>query len=134
MEHQNVTAVREAREAFDAGDPSKVYELLHPDVVWTNDLAAGPWAGTVKGRDNVLAMFGEFIQFFEGAFEQELHDIMGTDDHVVELLFERGTKDGHTFENRAVWIFHMSEGHANEVWTVDQDRDAPQEFWKAVGK
>jgi ketosteroid isomerase-like protein len=134
MEHPNVKTVREAAEATAKGDMMKVYESMHPDVVWTNDLAAGPWSGTVKGRDNVMGMFAEFIQFFEGNFHQEVHDIIGGDEHVVELLYERGTKDGHVFDNRAVYVLHVTDGKITEAWTLDLDRNAAQAFWKAVGK
>jgi ketosteroid isomerase-like protein len=133
-DHPNADLVREVAAGAADGDITRLVEFLHPDVVWTNDVAAGPWAGTFEGRDRVLAAFGEFLAFMDGTFRQDLVDVWADDGHVVELLHETGTKDGHRFDNRAVYVLEIDRRVVTQAWTIDFDREAAAEFWRAVGR
>ncbi len=119
--------------AAQAGDFGPALSGLHPDIVWTNDTAAGPWAGTFRGVDAVATMLLEFTAFMEGTFHQDLLDLAGSDDHVVLVLRERGERAGHRFDNRAVYVQRLVDGLTVEVYTRDRDREAAAEFWTAVG-
>lgn len=115
-----------------AGDFDTVLAAYHPDIVWTNDLAAGPWAGTFRGIDEVATMFIEFTQFFDGTFTQDVVDSFASPDRSILLLHERGAKDGHVFDNRALWVSRDVDGLTVEMWTLDQDRSAAEAFWSAI--
>ena len=128
--------IREARRLHDAGqagDFDTVLAAYDPQVVWTNDAAAGPWAGRVEGIDAVAEMFAGFLAFFDGTFTQELLDVCVSADRTVTLLHEMGTKDGHRFDNRAVWVDRYVGGRIVEVTTLDLDRADAEGFWEAVG-
>jgi ketosteroid isomerase-like protein len=128
--------IREARAlhaAGQAGDFDTVLAAYDPQVVWTNDAAAGPWAGRVEGIDAVAEMFTEFLTFFDGTFTQELLDVCVSADRTVTLLREVGVKDGHRFDNRAVWVDRYAGGRIVEVTTLDIDRADAERFWEAVG-
>lgn len=115
-----------------AGDFDTVLAAYHPDIVWTNGLAAGPWAGTFRGIDEVATMFIEFTQFFEGTFTQDVVDSFASPGRTILLLHERGEKGGHVFDNRALWVSRDVDDLTVEMWTLDQDRSAAEAFWSAV--
>jgi ketosteroid isomerase-like protein len=120
------------REGFFDGDLGPALALYDPEIVWTNDEAAGPIAGTHEGLDAVLAMLGAGMEAFAGTLTQEVHETLASDDYVVEIMTERATVDGHQFENRAVYVYRLANDRIVEVSTHDRDRDAAKAFWAAV--
>jgi ketosteroid isomerase-like protein len=135
-EHPNATRARDAYVAlWERGDLQPTLDWVHDDVVWTNDIGAGPWAKEIRGKDRVLEMQGWWMEFFEGNFKHELIDVCASDDHVAEILREVGEKDGHVFDNRAVYLFELDDdGKVVNVRTLDMDRQNIEEFWAAVGQ
>lgn len=119
-------------EAAASEDWATVLAAYHPDIVWTNDPGAGPWAGRFEGIDALANMFGEYLEFLGGTFTQELIDVCVSEDRSMSFVIERGSKDGHLYENRAVWITRFVDGLIVEVITLDLDRDAALDFWGAV--
>ena len=103
-----------------------------PEIVWINDPGAGPWAGRFEGIDAVAKMFGEYLEFLGGTFTQEVLDVCVSDDRSMSFVVERGSKGGHDYENRGVWISRYANGLVVEVITVDLDRDQALDFWAAV--
>ena len=53
-------------EAAASEDWATVLAAYHPDIVWTNDPGAGPWAGRFEGIDALANMFGEYLEFLGG--------------------------------------------------------------------
>lgn len=113
-------------------DWATVLAAYDPDIVWTNDPGAGPWAGRFEGVDAVANMFAEYLEFLGGTFTTEVIDVCVSGDRSMSFVVERGSKDGLRYENRAVWINRFVDGLVVEVITVDLDRDAALEFWGAV--
>ena len=128
-----IRAARALHAAGQAGDFETVLAALDPGVVWTNDAGAGPWAGRTEGVEAVAEMFAGFLTFFEGTFTQELLDVCASAERTMTLLHEVGVKDGHRFDNRAVWVHRHAGERVVEVTTLDLDRDGVVRFWEAVG-
>src|SRR5215213_2385204 len=95
--HRRIEEAKALHAAGQAGDFEAVLAAYDAQVVWTNDAAAGPWAGRVEGTDAVAEMFAGFLTFFEGTFTQELLDVCASADRTVLLLREVGVKAGHSF-------------------------------------
>jgi ketosteroid isomerase-like protein len=133
-EHPNATKAREVFSAlWERGDLQPTLAWIDDDVVWTNDIGAGPWAKEIRGKTRVLEMQGWWFEFFGGQFKHELLDVCASDRHVVEILREIGEKDGNVFDNRAVYLFQLGDaGTIVEVRTLDMDRDNIEAFWAAV--
>lgn len=129
---QRREAVLGIHAAAAAGDWATVLAAYDPAIVWTNDPGAGPWAGRFEGVEAVAQMFDEYLTFLGGTFTQEVIDVCVSGDRSMSFVVERGSKDGHPYENRAVWILRHVDGLVVEVITVDLDRDAALEFWRAV--
>jgi ketosteroid isomerase-like protein len=131
-EQPNAELARKSFEILWSGDLDGFMAGLSPDVVWTNDVGAGPWAGRFEGRDAATQMGVEILGFFEGTFTHQLIDVLVGDDHYAWLVREQGTVKGQVFDNRAVWIFQMKGGTVTEVWTLDRDHPAVLGFWASL--
>ena len=84
-EHPNVTVVREGFEAFERGDMGWMDQHLADDVVWHVG-GNSRWAGSYRGKAEVLEYFGRQAQAMTGPPTTDIHDIVGNDDHVVVRL------------------------------------------------
>lgn len=129
-EHPN--AVR-FRAAFDAlwtdGDMQPMIDNTADDHLWINDIGAGPWRH-LQGKDESLAFALWWTDFFEGSFRHELIDVCASDDRVIEVLREVGEKEGHVFDNLALYVYEIGpDGRATTLRTFDRDREAVDEFW-----
>ena len=131
-EHRNIQRWREMREAFFTGDVGPALALYDENLVWTNDEAAGPIAGTHTGVQAVLEMLGRGMELYEGSLTQEVHATLASDDYVVEIMTERADVQGHQFENRAVYVYRLVNDKIVEIFTLDRDRGSAAEFWQAV--
>jgi hypothetical protein len=131
-EHPHATRFRRAfEELWEQSNPQLALGGLCEDVIWRNDIGAGPWR-MVRGQIGVAAMLLWSQDFFEGTFHQQLIDVCASDRHVVEILHETGARDGQSFDNRALYVFELeADGRAAAVTTFDQDRAGIEAFWSA---
>jgi|GEM_PF-1984088 len=116
---------------WDEGDLESPLASLSPGVVWINDIGAGPLR-ELWGRDDVLAMQLWWFDFFGGTFRHELIDICASDDRVIQVLREIGEKDGHVFDNLALYVFEADATDPDlfaRVRTYDRDRADIDDFW-----
>ena len=123
----------EARRVFDAfwthGDVQPMLDAATDDFVWINDIGAGPWR-ELHGRDEAMAMQLWWFDWFAGTFRHELIDICASDDRVIEVLREVGEKDGHVFDNVALYVYDVGpDGRYTALRTFDRDREAIEAFW-----
>ena len=131
-DHPLATRAREQfRLLWEDGDPQPAFGALADDVVWRNDIGAGPLR-LLRGKDEVIAMLLWWTEFFEGTFRHELVDVCASDRQVIEILQETGTKDGHEFDNLALYRFEVDPRDPDRfcsVETFDRDRDGIDAFW-----
>jgi ketosteroid isomerase-like protein len=132
VEHRNIGRWREMREAFFRGDVGPALALYDENIVWTNDEAAGPIAGTHTGVQKVLEMLGRGMELYGGSLTQEVHATLASDEYVVEIMAEHAEVQGHRFENRAVYVYRLVNDKVVEIYTLDRDRGSAAEFWRAV--
>jgi ketosteroid isomerase-like protein len=124
-----------ARKIFDAlwinGDSQPLLDASTDDFEWVNDIGAGPWR-VLRGKDEAIAMQLWWFAFFEGNFRHELIDICASDSRVIEVLREVGEKDGHVFDNVALYVYEVDDdGQFCSLQTFDRDRDNVTAFWAA---
>ena len=134
MEHPNAVRFRSAfDDLWERGELEPTLRLLRDDVVWINDIGAGPFHRG-EGKESVLALFAEWMALFDGGFTHELVDICASDHNVVEILHEVGTARGQRFDNLALYRYELDDdGLVTHVRTYDRDREAIDAFWAAVG-
>ncbi len=125
---ENAALVRGAYEAFERGDMATVTAAMAPDIRWhTNGRSAV--AGTFHGIDDVMASLGRLAAESGGTFAAEVHDVLASDDHVVVLGRVSADRNGRHLEDNYCHVFHVSGGLMTEVWVVNQDPYAQDEFW-----
>lgn len=82
----NIATIQQLYQAFGRGDVPTILELLRPDVEWEHDAIDHgiPWLRPGRGRDHVVAFFGELskLQFHVFAPEFFLKD----DSHVAVFV------------------------------------------------
>jgi ketosteroid isomerase-like protein len=132
MEHPHATEFRKVMAAAAEGDVATMYANTHEDFFALNDIGAGPWR-EVYGREAFFAFFGQFVEYLEGTFRQDILDVIGYDDHVVAIVHETGTRQGHVFDNRAIYLFEIVDGRWASMRSMDMDHDKINAFWDAVG-
>lgn len=111
--NEKIARVREAYEASVRGDFEKGGEGMTDDAVFHSQLRNRDF----KGRDVVLAEQRKQREEFKSEFK--LHDVTGSDDHVVVLMEVSQEIDGKRHTDRLVHILHVDEqGKAKEVWAV----------------
>lgn len=133
MEHPNATRIRSLWQAANAGDPNVADELIADDIVWSNDIGAGPWPELV-GKEACLGFALAWQELFGFTFTYDVLDACGSDSSVVLVLREHGTARGHKFDNQALYHFTLDpDGKVARIQTYDRDRDAIVAFWQAIG-
>jgi ketosteroid isomerase-like protein len=133
-EHENAARVRAAYDAmWQHGDSAPLVTLMDDDIVWINDVGAGPWR-ELQGAQVVMEGLGQWMALFDGGFSQEVLDVCGGDHNVVVVLREAGTARGHRFDNIALYRYEFgASGKVVRVRTYDESREAITAFWDAVG-
>lgn len=128
----DVELVRRGFEAFIAGDMVWLNEHFHENITW-HVPGNSSLAGTHQGREAVLAFLLESVKIALPEFE--IHDILGSEDHVVVLnnITWRRNDNGETFTDRNVTIFHLDEGQAIDVWTIAENPGGYDAFVEGSG-
>ncbi len=127
-EHQNATLIRRGYEAFAAGDVATLSELLAPEAV-QHMPGHNVFSGDHKGRDAILAMYGQLAERSGGTLKVELEEVYANDDEVVTVYHSTGTRDGKRLDTRHALVFHMRDGKATELTDVSSDEAADDSFW-----
>ena len=127
-----VDIVRRGYQAFADGDAQWLNEHLADEIVW-HVPGRNPLSGDYRGKDEVLAFFAFTMKVTGATFRIELHDVVGSDDHVVALgtQFAQGP-EGEFFEGRFAQVFHVKNAKATEVWTHPEDSTATDDFFSTI--
>ncbi len=133
MEHPNATRIRSLWQAANAGDQGAADGFVADDIVWSNDIGAGPWREVV-GKQACLDFGLAWQELFDFTFTYDVLDACGSDTSVILVLREHGTARGHHFDNQALYHFTLdAEGMVIRIQTYDRDREEIVAFWDAVG-
>lgn len=128
-EHPNVETTRRGFELFAAGDIGAMTDLLDDGVVWHHP-GTSPLAGDYKGKDGVMSFFASIIQETGGTLKNEVHDILGNDDHVLVMSHLTAERNGKRLDQNVINVLHMSgEGKLTERWLLTEDSKAFDDFW-----
>ncbi len=128
MAHPNEELIRAGYQAFGAGDMDALAGLLDPTVVW-HVPGRNPFAGDYEGHEAVFGYFGRIAQETAGSMSIDLHDAIANDVHGVGLIHVAAERGGRTIDERAVNVFHISDGKVTEAWYYPEDISAYDAFW-----
>jgi hypothetical protein len=120
-EHPNVEATRTALEAFMKGDADTMMAGIADDAIW-HVPGNNRFAGDFRGKDEIGARFQRMSEAGVMPTLQDIHDIVGNDEHVVALVQIGLMTPAGSASGRAVWVFHVRDGRAAEFWGYNEDQ------------
>jgi uncharacterized protein len=112
--------VRRLLAALEARDLPTIRGLLADDVVY-HFPGRGPVAGSYRGHEEVLGLFGAFARLFDGPLEMASHDVVASEAHVVDLATYTGSRGGLSFTWNAVRLYHVDADRISEIWLMIGD-------------
>lgn len=127
-EHPNAVIIRDGFDMFNRADVEGLSNLIAADAVqrMPGDNAV---SGEHKGRDNILAMYGQLGELTGGTFRAVIDQIYANDDRVVVVYrgtAERGTKKLDTL--RAL-VFEMQGGKITGLDDISSDTTVDDDFF-----
>lgn len=127
-EHPNAAIYRRVHEMIQQGDFEAVFDALDDNVVWHQ--IGGE---TLHGKDAVRASMSGTSEMEPGAFQIEIHDVVGNDDHVVGLIKATVSMGDQSFVYRTAEIAHMRDGKVTERWAFSDDTQRISDFFGSAG-
>ena len=115
MSHPNEDLVRKGYEAFSTGDTTAMRQLLDPQVVWHAG-GRNPLTGDYRGVEEVLGFFARTMEHTQGTFRVSIEEVLVNDQGAVVVQRSSAQRNGKSFDDRGVQLFHISDGKAVEVW------------------
>lgn len=128
MAHPNEQLLRKVDKAFQAGD-LETFWSLHTDDVVVHVGGRNAVSGDYKGIAEFQAAFAKFAEL-SGKFALETHDILASDTHGIILQRLTAERGGKNYSGNLVGIAHFREGKISEIWFIDEDAYAADEFYK----
>jgi uncharacterized protein len=127
-DHPNVRVIRRAVDAFSSGDMVVLAEVLSPDLV-VHVPGHSALAGDHQGLEDIFAYNERIFELSEGTYENEIHEIMATDEHGVVLQRNRAGRGDKSLDISEALVMHLKDGKIVEVWEMYVDQDAFDAFW-----
>lgn len=121
-DHPNVEAARASLEAFMKGDVEGMAAGLADDAVW-HIPGTHRFAGEYTGKDAILGRFQKMSEAGSRVSLDEIHDIVGGEDHVVALVQTSVSGPSGSASGNAVFVMHVRDGLLREFWALN-DRQA----------
>jgi ketosteroid isomerase-like protein len=125
---ENADLVRRGYAAFSAGDIETLTELFAEDAVWYTP-GSSRVSGEKKGRDAILAFFGELMTLSNGTLKVTVQDVIAGPDHTIGLQRNYAERNNRTDDQDAVLVFTIREGRVAAVREFFQDTTRADQFW-----
>ncbi len=128
MTHPDAELIRTGYEAFGRGDIPTVLDLFDDGIVWH---AGGRnlLSGDYHGHDGVIAFFAKLMDLSGGTFKLSVHDITASDGHVMAIVDLTAERDGRSWDNNGVHVWHLTDGKVVEFRAIAVDPYLDDEFW-----
>ncbi len=120
-EHPNVESTRGALEAFMKGDVETMAGSIADDAVW-HVPGSHRWAGDFTGKAAIMDRFQAMAEAGVRTGLEEIHDVVGNDEHAVALVTLSASGPGGSASQRSVFVFHVRDGKAVEFWGYNEDQ------------
>lgn len=119
---RNVEAVRSALDAQARDELEPLAELMSPDVVW-HVPGVHRFAGEFRGREEVLDLLLRMTQATVRTTFDEIHAVVGDEEHVVALIRATLVAPGGSVPMRSVLVFHFDGEVIEEFWAMNDRQD-----------
>jgi len=122
-DHPNVEAARAGIEAFMKGDLETFGASVADDATW-HVPGSHAYAGTFEGKATIVGRFQELAAAGRAVTIDEIHDVVGGDDHVVALVRTTVTGPSGSASGNAIFIMHVQGGQVKEFWASNEHQAA----------
>ena len=113
---QKIKVVRDAFDAFNRGDMNALTASWADDFVW--HARGSVFGGDFKGKDAAIGAIARYPQELQD-IELDFHDFVANDNHVVALVNSSFKRNGKTYKDQIVYIFHVNDqGKTTEAWII----------------
>ncbi|HKE71305.1 MAG TPA: nuclear transport factor 2 family protein [Nocardioidaceae bacterium] len=127
QDNPDVQLVRDLHAALQRGDLAWLEEHFADDIVWHVG-GNSKWAGARRGKAELREHQARMAQATSTS-ESAVHDILGSDEHVVVLGSVTATaENGSSAEWSYVSVFHIDDGKITEVWGMTENDAAVDPF------
>jgi ketosteroid isomerase-like protein len=127
---KSTEVVQEYFNSLAQGDLQKLGSLLAEDIVW-NQPGKGALSKTYRGKAEVFALFGKFMEISQGTFRIDRVDsIMANGNSVAATLHFSAKKPGAAIAMNGVDLMKIEDAKIKEVSLFSQDQAAEDAFWK----
>jgi uncharacterized protein len=120
MAHPNEEALRRADEAQARGDVQAMMDMFAGDAV-IHVGGRSKLAGDYKGKDQLMEVYGRFMQAVGNIEEMVTHDILANDTHGIQLQSVTAERDAQRITIRSIATMHFADGKVTEAWFIDED-------------
>jgi ketosteroid isomerase-like protein len=126
---ENFELVRRAYAAFNAGDADALVEVFAADIVHAVP-GSSAIAGSHKGTQDVLTMYGRLAELSGGSVRVELEDLLSDgENRVVAIHRTTAERDGQTMSEREVLLITIVDGKVAEIQDFFTDIKRIDSFW-----
>jgi ketosteroid isomerase-like protein len=122
-EHPNAKILRDMADRMKAGNFEAAADVLADDVEWHEIGRSEP----TRGKQALAQRYAESVDDF--AIEADLHDVLATDEHAIQLMNVTARRGDKTLEYRTAEIYHMSDGKITARWAFSDDTAAIVAFF-----
>jgi ketosteroid isomerase-like protein len=126
--NENADLIRRLFGAFAAGDLEAIHAAL-ADTVRSHTPGESRLAGTVVGREAVVAHLGRSRELSDGTYEVQVEDVLGGDGHAAAVYRGQARRSGRQLDVRHIALYRIERGRIAEIWFTPLDQTAFDEFW-----
>ncbi len=111
------------------GDFARLGSLLADDIVW-HQPGQGALSKSYRGKDEVFALFGKFMEISGGTFKIHAVDsVMANRDVVAATLAFSASNARGQISMKGVDVMRVENGLIKEVHLFSSDQAAEDAFW-----
>lgn len=125
---ENADLVRRGYTAFSAGDMATLTEVFAEDAAWKVP-GSSRMSGEKRGRDAILAFFGELMTASDGTFTVTPKDVIAGQEHTIGLHHNHAERNNKTDDQDVVLVFTIRDGRVTAVQEFFEDTTASDDFW-----
>jgi ketosteroid isomerase-like protein len=126
---ENEALIRRIFGAFAQKSGFALRDVFADDASWTVP-GTSTMAGTVTGREAILAFLGRLPKETAGTYSSALIDVLASDDRAAALYRASGVRNGRRLDLDQVLLFRIEGGRVQEVLALPSDPAVFEAFWR----
>jgi ketosteroid isomerase-like protein len=127
-EHPNIALIRSGFDAFNRGDVDHLSKIMTSDCV-QHMAGSNRFTGDHKGRDNVLAMYGELAAETDGTFGVALERVYANEHRAVATFRSTAARKGKKLDQQSTLVFEITGGKISDLDELALDAKVDDAFW-----